>query len=202
MRTLKNIHDDLQALSQEAARLELAAKIEKMEHDALAIVKAVEEADHKKKSAAFVEYEKSRAYVEGIRKDVEKSGTVAVSTYDGSKITFKRLEGNSYRTFDNLRAGQTVEIGTTLHLVKSFDHDFAGSQAELLPLTHIFRIIGRKSTPYDKTPCNLSGNRMIVPNYSKLNPSDILEINGKQYIPSAIYTTSKFYAEYELSEVV
>lgn len=197
-RNINAIETDMKKLVDEVEQV-YEQKLSKKATDTLAAINArIDKMTHAAKAEAFLNFKESEKYVEGLKNDVEASGTKAISTFDQSSSSLKKISQDKYLTFANIKTGSVHEISGTPYLAKHVDASPAGTIVEFLPMSQKFLIAGEPVTPYSGVVCSFDGKELTLDNFHRLKPDDVLVISGKSYIPKMSILGQKHYQRFEL----
>ena len=203
MRSTNEIKEDILALEKEIQALKAKKQQEKLEKLLANVATNTAVLSRELNSKAYVDFMVSKSYVDALRAEIEEAKTDAVNIVSGISTPVK-VNKDSLETFGNLTAGEVLKIQGNEYLVTDFAHSYAGSTASLLPLTTKMQISGRPVTPYSATSCNFNHQNkcLTVSNFNRLSQGQTLTISGVLYEPVAFIGNQKFFAKYELQEVV
>jgi hypothetical protein len=189
-RTKEEIYADMIALTKEVECFNAKKQREKEQAVFEKLKIGADSIAHAVKSAAFIEYESSRAYIDSVKSECNLS---AVADFTGEQLKLKHLGADRYLTFNSLNPAQTIILsGDRKAIVKSFVHSFAGSEFELIHLTSKFLIEGQPVTPYSAIDCRLDHvtKQLIVPKGVSLPTDTIISISGERYRVDSQYHES------------
>ncbi len=200
-RSIKTIEADMAKLVDEFKQIH-KQKLVKKASDTLAAINArIDKMSHIAKAEAFLNFKESERYVEGLKQDVESTGTKAISGFDQSSSSLKKIAQDTYLTFANIKTGSVHEIQGTPYLAKSVDYSPAGTTVEFLPMSQKFLIAGEPVTPFSGVACHFDGKILTLDNFHRLKPDDVLVIAGKSYIPKMSILGQKHFQRFELEAV-
>lgn len=202
-RTAKDIKQDLLKLVEEANNFQEQKLINKIKQHAAELDATAAAIDHAEKAAAYVNFKESEKYVNSLRKEMAETGTVLTDTFNGNSIAVKNIAGDSFRTFDQLKAGRVLKSAEgSLFLATSFTEGHGGSETTLIRLGHKCQASNEPVTPYSGVPCSFDyrSGRLIVAKHDAIK-SDTVIIGGKTYVIKSQFLNRDNFHEYVLEQV-
>lgn len=203
----KQLKDDVAAIEARFQALKSAKSQQKEESLIASITEQAAALEHDLRSAAYIEYQESAAYVQNLKDSIRTAGTAATVVNTGKDIHVRlSADLKTLDTFSDLKAGQTIDCGGMSYFVTAFDFNFAGSKANLLPVTSkaYIGLPGTKQTPYNAIDCHYDRptRRLTVPSRHAIKSNEIVTIGDKCFQPAfSLLSPPKGFVCYELREV-
>jgi len=199
---LDAIQKELNNLLQKAEALKQKKLTDKMNKSLTSLQRNSEAISHSIKSAEYCSYKESEAYVKSLAAELEATG-YKYETATGTPVFIKFTGDSTLKTFTPLAAGQVITSDdSTPLLVKSFAHSYAGSTAEVIPLSLKYYVDGERKTPASGTPCHYdrATGQVITPKYATLDPKQQIILGDTRFIPAARFAEAH-YSRYSLERV-
>lgn len=205
MTTKAEIMNDIAAVEMKLAALQHQNRQEQIRGISTRLKSTADQLQHDQRSADYLAFKVSEAYVNSLKADVEASGVIAEDAL-GSSYAIKWLDDDhtQARTFGNFKAGAAITISGYSYLVQDFSHSYSGSSISLLSLASKMYIDGEKILPYGGAAChfNPSTKTLTLQNRDRLAKDNIVVLSGVKYLPVNQIGIDQNFVRYELQELL
>lgn len=199
-RTITELQSSLEQIQRETAAIASERRQGKIKALSDSIKAGAEALEHSQRSAAFVQFKESEAYILELQEEIAATGIVAIDTA-GNSYPLEWLDDSrsKARLFGTLKVGSTVQVNGYVHLVTEFNFSFAGSEVSLQAMSSKMFLDGMPVTPFGGTAVHFhNGTKTLtVAARDRLQAGQAVNIGGVKYLPKSSYLTKGFF-RYEL----